>query len=118
MQCSNCEPFDTEIAIGLPGQLLRIIASVREAVAAGVLSYNSFESSRELIDQTSFLDLDLGKALPDVLRYHFDCPSCGKCYGLFVETYHGSGGTWSCTGQLPPNNSFKPTPLRGVGKAS
>ena len=113
MQCSNCDQFDTKIAIGSPGQLPRIVASVREAVAADTLRYNSFESSRELIGQASFLDLDLGEALPDVFRYHFDCPICGKRYGLFVETYHGSGGTWSCTGQLPPNNSFKPKPLRG-----
>ncbi len=113
MQCSNCGPFDTEIAIGSPSQLRRIATNVREAVASGVLKYNSFESSRELVGQASFLELDLTKALPDVIRYHFDCPICGKCYGLFVETYHGSGGTWSCTGQLPPNSSFKPNPLRG-----
>jgi len=113
MLCSSCDQFNTEIAIRSPPQLSRVAMSVRQAVAAGVLRYNSFESDRELTEQRLFLELDLQGALPDVLRYQFDCPTCGRCYGLFVETYHGSGGRWSCTGQLPPNNSFKPTPLRG-----
>ncbi len=113
MHCSNCHHFNTEIAICSPSQLVRVAENVQEAVAAGILNYNSYESDRELLGQPSFLDLDLHKRFPDVLRYHFDCAICGRCYGMFVETYHGSGGTWSCTGQLPPNNSFKPKPLRG-----
>ena len=114
MHCSNCHEMNVAIAIESPGQLRRIAQSVREAVQTDVLRYNSFESDRELVGQASFLDLDLAAPLPDVVRYHFDCPVCGRCFGLFVETYHGSGGSWSCTGQLPPNNSFKPTPLRGA----
>ncbi len=104
MGCERCDPFDTEVAIPTPGVLRSVAEKIRESVRSCTLSYNSFESSRELIGQPSFLDLDLSGTLPDVLRYHFECKHCGNCYGLFVETYHGSGGKWFRTGNLPPNN--------------
>ena len=107
MGCERCDAFDTEVAIPTPRVLRNVAQKIREAVLGGVLSYNSFESSRELIGQPSFMDLDLSGSLPDVLRHHFDCKRCGNCYGLFVETYHGSGGKWFCTGNLPSNNAFK-----------
>lgn len=113
MHCGDCESFNAEIAIHSPGQFVRIAEKVRSAVSTGTLEYNSFESSRELFSQPSFLYLDLVAPLPDVMRYHFQCPKCGTCFGLFSETYHGSGGRWFVSGQLPPNNSFKPNPLRG-----
>ena len=118
MHCSNCDQFNAEIAIHSPTQLARVAEAVRAGITSGALRYNSFESDRALIGQASFLGLDFHGPLPDVLRYHFDCPACGMSYGLFVETYHGSGGRWFCTGQLPPNNSFKPSPLRGLGAGS
>lgn len=107
MGCERCDAFDTEVAIPTPRVLRSVGEKVREAVHDGTLSYNSFESSRELIGQPSFMELDLSGVLPDVLRYHFDCKRCGNCYGLFVETYHGSGGKWFRTGNLPSNSAFK-----------
>jgi hypothetical protein len=107
MGCERCGAFDAEVAIQTPEVFRSVAEKVRKAVSEGTLSYNSFESSRELIGQPSFMELDLSSALPDVLRYHFDCKRCGNCYGLFVETYHGSGGKWFRTGKLPSNNAFK-----------
>lgn len=101
MACANCDPFDTEIRIHSPDQWVRVARKIREAATQGVLVYNGFESDREFIGQPSFLTLDLAGPLPDVMRYHFHCAACGNCYGLFVETYHGSGGTWSLLGNLP-----------------
>jgi hypothetical protein len=107
MGCERCDAFDAEVAIPTPGVLRSVAERVRAAVDDGTLSYNSFESSRELIGQPSFMELDLSGALPDVVRYHFDCKGCGNCYGFFVETYHGSGGKWFRTGNLPPNYAVK-----------
>ncbi len=96
MSCTSCEQFDTSIVISSPGQFRRIAEKVRDAVASGVLRYNTFESDCELICQPSFVELDLSAGqIPDVMRYHFECPHCCESYALFIETYHGSGGTWS-----------------------
>lgn len=109
MGCDRCAAFDAEVIITTPGGLRDVVARVRSAVDAGTLSYNSFESSRELVGQPSFMDLDGSSALPDVLRYHFDCQRCGNCYGLFVATFHGSGGKWARTGRLPASDAKDPS---------
>lgn len=106
MGCSYCDQYDTEVEIRSPIQFRRVAGKVRNALDESVLRYNGFESARELIGQEPFTTLDLDGPLPDVMRYHFDCPHCGNCYGLFVETYHGQGGTWSCLGNLPLNKSL------------
>ena len=31
----------------------------------------------------------------DLIEYHFECSSCRAGFSLFVETYHGQGGSWS-----------------------
>ncbi|MES2772500.1 MAG: hypothetical protein V4623_11130 [Pseudomonadota bacterium] len=103
MTCSNCDQFNTEVQIQSPDQLARLGAKIRAAVSASILKYNSFESDRELIGQPSFMALEFAGSLPHTMRYHFHCPTCGNCYGLFLETYHGSGGRWSLLGNLPSN---------------
>ena len=95
MSCDTCDPYDTEVAIRSPGELARVATKIRDAIAEGALSYNAFESDRELVGQPSFSELSLSGSIPDVLRYHFECLRCGTCFGLFVEAYHGGGGTWS-----------------------
>ena len=105
--CKNCDQFNTEVQIHSPGQFVRVAEKIRAAVTAATLVYNSFESDRELIGQPSFLSLELSGPLPDVMRYHFHCPICGNCFGLFVEAYHGSGGKWSLLGNLPSNTTLK-----------
>jgi len=107
MTCANCDQFNTEVQIHFPGQFAQVAQKVRAAVAAGTLVYNSFESDRALIGQSSFLALELTAPFPDVMRYHFHCPVCGNCFGLFVEAYHGSGGKWSLLGNLPSNISVE-----------
>jgi hypothetical protein len=106
MGCSYCDQYDTKVEIRSLNQFRRVAKKVRHALDEGVLRYNGFESDRELIGQESFTSLDLDGPLPDVMRYHFQCPHCGNCYGMFVETYHGQGGTWSRLGNLPFNTSL------------
>ncbi len=96
MSCNACAEFDAEVAIASPGQFKSVACKVRAAVNECLLRYDGFESDRELFGQPSFMALDLSAGpLPDVMRYHFTCPSCGESYALFIESYHGSGGSWS-----------------------
>jgi hypothetical protein len=92
--CANCDTFDTQLEIHLPGDLARVLAKLRRAVAAGDLNYNGFESSRAHIGQPDFESVDPWGPYPDVLDYYFDCPTCGAVFELTAETYHGSGGKW------------------------
>jgi hypothetical protein len=93
--CEACDTFDTEVAIHGPGQLRRIVSKIQAAVSDGVLRCNEFESSRALIGQTPFSELNLDQSIPDVLRYYFDCVSCGDVFSLEAEAFHGQGGRWS-----------------------
>ena len=70
------------------------MTKIAEAVEAGSLQSNDFESSRALVGQPAFSELDLRTTAPDLLRYYFECPSCDGVFGLIVETYHGEGGRW------------------------
>src|SRR6516165_7605638 len=107
MSCSNCNPFMTPILIQSLDQLREVATKVRDAVSRGILKYNSFESDRELIGQPSFMDIDFGTGLPDAIRYHFNCPICGNCFALCLETHHGSEGKWYKTGRLPKQSRLQ-----------
>lgn len=100
--CGACDEYDTDIEIKSPSQLKRILSKIRIAVEDGKIKYNNFESDRALIGHESFLELNIEGPLPDVIRYYFNCPSCGNVFGLMVETYHGQGGAWSKLGKLSP----------------
>ena len=93
--CESCDTFVTTVPIHGPDQLRRIVGKVRRAMAAGILRCNDFESGRALIGQPRFSELDLEHTIPDVMRYFFECPSCGAAFGLEVEAFHGQGGQWS-----------------------
>jgi len=93
--CQTCDSFDTTVQIHGPDQLRRIVEKIREAVRAEALHCNEFESSRALVGQPPFSELDLERKTPDVIRYYFNCSGCGETFGLMVETYHGQGGQWS-----------------------
>ncbi len=93
--CQSCDTFDTTVRIHGPQQLRRVVGKIRDAVAAEILRCNEFESSRALIGQPPFSELNLESTIPDVIRYYFECSSCGTVFGLMVETFHGQGGQWS-----------------------
>ena len=105
--CEICEKYDTEIEVHSPGQLSRIIEKMQAAVRCGELSYDVFESDREIIGQPSFMSITPSVVLPDIMRYHFVCSGCGDTFSLFVETYHGAGGRWWRSSGTPSNPSLK-----------
>ena len=93
--CEACDTLDVEVSIHGPQQLRSVLDKIRAAVSAGTIRCNEFESSRALIGQPPFSDLDLTTTIPDVIRYYFECTSCGAVFGILVETFHGEGGKWS-----------------------
>lgn len=93
--CEACDTFDVEVPIHGPQQLRALVEKIRAAVQTGTLRCNEFESSRALIDQPPFSELDLDPTIPDVIRYYFECSSCDSVFGLLVEAFHGQGGKWS-----------------------
>ena len=94
MNCEHCAPFGAALAVQGPGEFESIVERVRQAVADGVLEYNAFESEQDLAGQPSFLSLDLAGPWPDVMRYRFECPQCGRRFDLTADAYHGLGGVW------------------------
>ena len=93
--CQTCDTFDTTVRIHGPRQLRTIIEKIRNAVATEILICNDFESSRALIGQPPFSELNLERTIPDIIRYYFECQSCGAMFKLMVEAFHGQGGQWS-----------------------
>lgn len=102
MSCPTCDEFDVIVELRSPAQLARVIGKVRASVEANALLYQSFESDRELVGQIPFGLLAVSGPWPDVMRYHFTCPSCKASFILDAETYHGAGGTWQPS--APPSN--------------
>ena len=93
--CQSCDTFDTTVQIDSPKQLRRVVEKVRNALEAETLRCNEYESSRALIGQPPFSELNLESTIPDVIRYYFECRSCGAAFELMVEAFHGQGGQWS-----------------------
>lgn len=93
--CQSCDVFDTRVGIHGPDRLRTVVGKICRALDAGILRCNDFESGRALEGQVRFSQLDLERTIPDVIRYYFECRSCGAVFGLVVESYHGQGGHWS-----------------------
>ena len=56
--CETCDTFDVTVPIHGPQQLRRLVEKIGAAVEAGALRCNEFESTRALVGQPRFSDLD------------------------------------------------------------
>jgi hypothetical protein len=108
MSCSSCDQFDTTVELRSPGQLERFIRTIRDCVEATTLYYESFESDREFIGQIPFPLIPVNGPWPDIMCYHFSCPSCRATFLLEAETYHGAGGSWGPNAS-PSHHLLHPT---------
>jgi hypothetical protein len=88
MNCSECAPYDLQRLIRSPGELSKVIKTVREAVLSGALFADAHPGH-------PFLDLDPDGPWQDVISYGFRCKSCARGFELQCETYHGAGGAWA-----------------------
>jgi len=87
--CSFCKDLNTEFRIKLPSDLKKAIAVTRDNLADGTISDITPGG-----DCKPFEELIASGKWDDVLRYHFQCNTCGQLFELSAETYHGLGGWW------------------------
>jgi hypothetical protein len=92
--CSTFDEYDVDVEIHGPAQLRQIVDKIKVAVRSQKLQADDDRSRREISDQSLFLDLDLSEALPDAIRYYFQCTDCERPFMLHCDPFHGSGGKW------------------------
>ena len=92
MTCEVCKDLGVKSTIRTPSELAKAIRMVRGSLCDGALQEVDDES---VMEYERFPDLQEDGPWPDVIMCRFACTNCGAKFKLSVETYHGSGGTWS-----------------------
>lgn len=87
--CNSCKALNLEFKIKLPSELKKAFAVARDNLADSTISNITTGG-----DCKPFDELVASGKWDDVLRYHFQCNSCGQKFELSAETYHGAGGWW------------------------
>jgi len=90
--CSACARLRERLDIRLPGQLRRLLQSVRTLIEGGELRVLPHGEGPP--DERPFAALSEQGPWPDVLNYRFQCNQCGTYFALSAETCHGSRGEW------------------------
>lgn len=90
--CPRCAGLDRVVEIRTPGEFEKTLRVIRANLADGTLE--------ELapIGQDSgapLIDLSQAGPWPDCIDRRCGCTTCGSCYRLTVETWHGAGGRWA-----------------------
>jgi hypothetical protein len=94
--CSQCQEFNTVRSIKSPDDLQQILRFIQNKLAIGDLVETvTAPQGVAGFSQDPFSTLAASGPWPDVLQYSFRCTACGQPFRLAVETYHGTGGTWS-----------------------
>ena len=95
-KCAKCQELDTTITIDGPSMLENVLKVVRDNMHDGTIVESTFWPKAQIrLNQPPFLSIPDTAPWPDVFEYYFECSNCGQLYRLAVETYHGSGGSWS-----------------------
>jgi hypothetical protein len=83
---------DEHVSVGSPQDLVDVLRRLRELVASGAL----VQMNKSGTDFPSAPLADVGDdgPWPDFLDMRFTSPA-GRCYRLSVETFHGTGGSWT-----------------------
>lgn len=85
--CQICDDLHETIKIKHPYEYFQIVDQIKVMIDEGILM---------LIEgNCNFYDINRSKPFLGDIQYHvFKCVSCDNRFSLFVDTYHGSGGTW------------------------
>lgn len=83
---------DEHVLVASPQDLVGILRRLRELVASGALV--PVNSSGTDFPSAQLADVSDDGPWPDFLNMRFRSPA-GRCYRLSVETFHGTGGSWS-----------------------
>jgi hypothetical protein len=89
-------PCDTSLATAV--QLESFLRRLQDLLRRGAL--RPITGSNVAAAPTDFSRLDPAGPWPDILEGEF-VDEQGRRYHLFVDTYHGATGTWSCRGVDP-----------------
>jgi hypothetical protein len=85
--CNRCDKLKETQEINEPPDYYRIIEETKSLLAKGILLLVEGNADLEKIKP--------GVPWPnDFITHIFRCAACQQQFKLFVETYHGSGGTW------------------------
>ena len=83
---------DEHLLVASPQDLVGVLRRLRELVAAGALVQMS--KSGTDFPSVPLADVSDDGPWPDFLDLRFRSPA-GRCYRLSVETFHGTGGSWT-----------------------
>jgi len=83
---------DEHLSVASPEDLVRVLRRLRELVASGALV--QMTKSGTDFPPVLLADVSDDGPWPDFLDMRFKSPA-GRCYLLSVETFHGTGGSWS-----------------------
>ncbi len=85
--CLRCRALLDPIEIRTPGGLREVLRKVRKAMDDGVLVVMPGAGD-------SVFPPPVEGPWGDIVHCRLCCTACGRGYCLFVETYHGRGGSW------------------------
>ena len=98
MTCPRCENMDQRVPIRTPGELIKVVRTVRQALSDGDIEQIDAGPMAGVIP---FNELSEQGPHDDVILYRFQCPSCGQNYVLGAVTWNGTGGSWDKAQPLP-----------------
>jgi hypothetical protein len=84
--------LESNVTISTPAELVAVLREVHAYVAQGRL--RQLRTANRLVPETSAKDLSEAGPWPDYIDMSFE-DNAGYRYRLEVETYHGTGGSWS-----------------------
>lgn len=94
--CSRCADLLSTVSIESPTAVENILKVVRDSLADGtIVEVEQWPPGKVRFAQPPFLTIQPAGPWPDLLLFFFSCTACGRTFRLSVETYHGSGGSWS-----------------------
>jgi len=91
MTCERCQNMDQHVPIRTPGELFKVVRTVRQALLDGDIEQIDAGPMKGVV---AFDDLSEGGPLDDVVLYRFQCQSCGQNFVLGAVTWNGTGGSW------------------------
>ena len=90
MTCEECRALQTH-EFRSPDDLLHALQVAAAEVDRGVLARIQREALT-VPEQEALESAFVSEALPDTVRYRFQCNVCGDRFELYADTYHGRGG--------------------------
>ena len=90
-ECDKCCHLKTWFRIREPWDFDKVIQVIRENLKNGTLKHSDYwPEGKVLMEMPPFEKEDWS----DSVLYYFECSTCNQLFKLWVEMYHGRGGSW------------------------